>query len=152
VTTDGWKLRCNKCKEPISQTKKRERKNASFPVPIEKRRTYRSSTRYGCPFQVSFCRIKSEDNNYRSVKITNSSNYKHGNGYLEWTATASGRPVCPSLLYWNWKTSIFPLSFLRLGNGLFTKSLGLLKVASATRTRLVTSEPAWLTKVSVATG
>jgi hypothetical protein len=32
------------------------------------------------------------------------------------------------------------------------KSLGLSKVASATSTRLVTSEPAWLTKVSGATG
>jgi hypothetical protein len=34
----------------------------------------------------------------------------------------------------------------------YRKSLGLLKVASATSTRLVTSEPAWLTKVSGATG
>jgi hypothetical protein len=33
-----------------------------------------------------------------------------------------------------------------------TKSLGLLKVASATSTCLITSEPAWLTKVSGATG
>jgi hypothetical protein len=80
VTTVGFSLRCKKCDEPTFMINRRDRMNASGLVPIDKRRNYRSSTRCGCPFKITYSRLPGRNQNNGSIKITYSCIYKHGNG------------------------------------------------------------------------
>jgi hypothetical protein len=53
VVTIGFSICYNKCQEPQTEVRRRERKNSSGIVPDNKRRTYKSSTRCGCPFKIT---------------------------------------------------------------------------------------------------
>jgi hypothetical protein len=46
-------------------------------VPVEKRRIYKSSTRCGCPFKISFSFLDLKDRDNISVRLNGSSNFKH---------------------------------------------------------------------------
>jgi hypothetical protein len=80
VVTIGFFICCNKCQEPHTEARRSERKNSSGIVPDNKRRTYMSSTRCGCPFKITHSLFQKKDPQNRSIKITYSSLYKHGNG------------------------------------------------------------------------
>jgi hypothetical protein len=80
VTTVGSKLCCNRCPEPQYMKNRRDKRNASGHVAIENRRVYRSSTRCGCPFAISFAPVKRKGQTLPSVRITNSCIYQHDNG------------------------------------------------------------------------
>jgi hypothetical protein len=93
ITTSGNKILCSRCDEPTSHKNKREKKIASGVVPVEKRRTYKSSTRCGCPFKISYSRmlsssslssssvaVSSRESSKVLVRITGSCIYKHDQG------------------------------------------------------------------------
>jgi hypothetical protein len=82
VATDGTKIFCTRCQEPLSSAKKREKKNASGVVPVEKRRIYNSSMRCGCPFKILFSFLDLKDKDNISVRLNGSSNFKHSNRYF----------------------------------------------------------------------
>jgi hypothetical protein len=83
VTSHGSKLCCTRCAEPPSAKNERQKKIASGVVPTENQRTYRSSTRCDCPFQICFSPTQWKDKTQNKViKITSSSVYKHDNGCL----------------------------------------------------------------------
>jgi hypothetical protein len=76
VATDG--NCCTRSHEPISQAKTRARKNASEVVPVDKRRTYKSSTRCGCPFRITFTRVDSRSKHI-TARVNGSCHFKHDN-------------------------------------------------------------------------
>jgi hypothetical protein len=80
VATDGNKICCSRCEESQSARKKRERKNASGIVPEKRRRTYRSSSRCGCPFKIAFSWVDLKDKTNKSIRLNGSSNFQHDNG------------------------------------------------------------------------
>jgi hypothetical protein len=79
VATDGNKICCTRSLEPISQAKARAKKNASGVVPMEKRRTYKSSTRCGCPFRITFSWVDSRNKDNTAVRVNGSCHFKHDN-------------------------------------------------------------------------
>jgi hypothetical protein len=80
VTTVRSKLCCTRCDEPQSDINKREKKIAHGLVPEESRRIFKSSTRCGCPFQITFRRQTTKEPGNKSIVITGSCIYNHGNG------------------------------------------------------------------------
>jgi hypothetical protein len=59
--------------------KERVKKNASGVVPMEKRRTYKSSTRCGCPFRITFSWVDSRNKDNTAVRVNGSCHFKHDN-------------------------------------------------------------------------
>jgi hypothetical protein len=80
VSSEGCKISCSRCAEPTSHKNKRDKRNASGVVPIDKRRIHRKSTRCGCPWKICFSMLNQKDKSNTSVKITGSSMYRHGKG------------------------------------------------------------------------
>lgn len=82
VTSDGWKLLCSRCEEPTTVKTKRKQRDASSLVPLEKRRNPKTSTRCGCPFRICFTLSSKSNQENKSLKINQSSIYRHDNGCL----------------------------------------------------------------------
>jgi hypothetical protein len=82
VTSEGNAVLCRQCFEPRSRKNKRDRKIAFDVVPLEKRRTHKKARRLGCPFRISYSRLKPKHKSDMSIRITRSSIYKHDNGCL----------------------------------------------------------------------
>jgi hypothetical protein len=59
-----------------------KRKNALGMLPIEKRRNYRSSTRCGCNFKITFSNIRENCQKTKVIKLTKSCKYHHDNSCL----------------------------------------------------------------------
>jgi hypothetical protein len=69
--TGSSKLHCTRCDEPKYRKTCREKKNHAGLVPVEKRRTYRSSTRCGCPFQITFAPVQRQDKTANPSRLPN---------------------------------------------------------------------------------
>jgi hypothetical protein len=78
VTTVGFKLCCTKCPELTSQKKRREERNTS--VPVERRRTFKSSTCCDCPFKITYRMVQKSDKSNKFVVLTGSCIYRHEKG------------------------------------------------------------------------
>jgi hypothetical protein len=82
VTSDGWKILCSRCAEPLTVKSKREQRLSSGVVPPEKRRNPKKTTRCGCPFRISYSLLQKNNREDKSLKINESSNYRHDRGCL----------------------------------------------------------------------